>query len=110
MEGLHNFAHSPYHREAWDWWNRTLVKEHKHFSIYHETYHVPKDHYESIYINSHISGLHSTVFKVPDEEGNEVYTHPIVDASKGVLKTSAGRMARSKGDEHDKYEADPYDI
>jgi hypothetical protein len=42
--------------------------------------------------------------------GKEVYTHPIVDASKGLLKTSAGRMARSQGHEHDKMlEVDPYD-
>ena len=107
-EGLHKFAHSKYHREGWDWWNKT-VKEHPHLSIYHETYHVPKGHWESIYVNSHISGINSTVHKVTDEmTGKEMYTYPVVDASKGLLKTSAGRMSRSKADEHDNY-YDPYD-
>ena len=108
VEGLHAFAHSKHHREGWNWWNKN-VKQFPHISIYHETYHVPAGHYESIYVNSHISGINSTTYKVMDKETGETkWASPVVDASKGVLKTSAGRMARSHGDEHDAYGEDPY--
>lgn len=102
-EGLHEFAHSPYHRVGWDWWNRTM-KEHPHLAIYHETYHVPKGNWESIYVNSHISGINSTTHRITDEmTGQDAWARPIVDASKGLLKTSAGRMGRSQGQEHEQY-------
>jgi hypothetical protein len=108
IEGLHKFAHSEYHRKAWAWWNRTY-KQHPHLSIYHETFHVPKGHWETIYVNSHLSHLGSSSVKVTNEETGEVeWANPLVDASKGVLKTSAGRMARSHAEEHDKYEEAPY--
>ncbi|GIZ41165.1 hypothetical protein CKM354_000448000 [Cercospora kikuchii] len=108
IEGLHAFAHSTYHRAAWNWWNKS-TKKYPHLSIFHETYHVPKGHYESIYINSHASGITSITSKVEDKEtGEEKWASPIVDASRGLLKTSASRMARSHGDEHDEYEEDPY--
>lgn len=107
-EGLQKFAQAPIHRNNWDWWNKNL-KQYPHISIYHETYHVPKGHWESIHVNSHISGLNSTTHKVLDEEGNEKWTHPIVDASKGLLRTSGGRMNRSLGHEHDAFDTpDPY--
>ncbi|KAK3706950.1 hypothetical protein LTR37_012449 [Vermiconidia calcicola] len=107
VEGLHAFAHSKYHRGGWDWWNKEYNNM-PHLSIYHETYHAPAGNWESIYVNSHISGINRTSHKVLDDEGREMYIHPIVDASKGVLKTSAGRMDRSQGLEHEKYGADPY--
>lgn len=103
VEGLHAFAHSPYHREGWDWYTKT-AKSVPHISIYHETYHVPKGNWENIYLNSHTSGITSTAHKYFDQErGVEMWASPVVDASKGVLKTSAGRMARSEGKEHEKY-------
>ncbi|KAK3648760.1 hypothetical protein LTR56_001033 [Elasticomyces elasticus] len=102
-EGLHNFAHSKYHTDAWAWWN-TNHKTHPHLSIYHETYDVPKGHWETIYINSHPSHLGSASFKVYDnEKGEEVWQSGLVDASKGALRTSKGRMSRSKGDENDHF-------
>ncbi|KAK4494879.1 hypothetical protein PRZ48_014235 [Zasmidium cellare] len=108
VEGLHAFAHSEHHREAWEWWNRS-IKEVPHLSIWHETYHVPKGHWENIYINSHLGGVTSITSKFTDKEtGSEMWARPVVDASKGLLKTSAGRMARSHGDDHDQYGEDPY--
>ncbi len=107
VEGLHNFAHSPYHRAAWDWWNKNW-KQHPHLSIFHETYHVPKGNWESIYINSHVSGINTTQHKYTDEmTGKEMWASPIVDATKGLLKTSAGRMSRSLATEHDEI-GNPY--
>lgn len=101
-EGLHNFAHSEYHMGGWRWWNRH-VKQYPHISIWHETYHVPKGHWESIYVNSHASGINSTTFRYEDEATEkEMWASPVVDATKGLLKTSAGRMSRSTGDDHEK--------
>jgi len=109
VEGLHAFAHSDYHRAAWAWWNKNH-KQNPHLSIYHETYHVPKGHWETIYINSHISHLATAAVKGKDEKtGEDRWLSPVVDASKGLLKTSAGRMARSfAADEHDGYEDGGY--
>ena len=102
-EGLHAFAHSPFHRKGWSWWTHN-TRKYPYLSIFHETYHVPKGNWESIYVNSHASGINTTTFKVEDEmTGKEMWASPVVDASKGVLKTSAGRMSRSTGNEHDKY-------
>lgn len=107
--GLHAFAHSEYHREGWNWWNKT-VKQHPHISIFHEIFEAPKGHWESIYVNSHVSGINTTMHKVIDEEGAEKWAYPMVDASRGLLKTSAGRMSRSAAQEHEKYEYhDVYD-
>ncbi|KAK3678128.1 hypothetical protein LTR78_002223 [Recurvomyces mirabilis] len=108
IEGLHKFAHDSAHREGWDWWNKDYQKM-PHISIYHEIYSVPKGNWESIYINSHLSGINSTKFKITDMEGKEKWASPVVDASKGLLKTSAGRMSRSQAGEHEKMGVvDPY--
>lgn len=105
VEGLHAFAHSDYHMKGWKWWNAN-VKQWPHLSIYHETYHVPKGHWETIYVNSHVSGLPSARVKTDDG----LWVSPLVDASRGLLKTSAGRMARSDAKEHEKMGIgkDPY--
>lgn len=108
VEGLHKYAHSALHREGWNWWNKH-VKQYPHLSIWHETYHVPKGNWESIYVNSHLSGINSTTHKYTDKEtGKEMWASPVVDASRGLLKTSAGRMSRSQANEHDSYAGDPY--
>ncbi|KAK4097741.1 hypothetical protein N658DRAFT_478426 [Parathielavia hyrcaniae] len=51
--GLHRFAHSPVHRRAWDWFNKTVLGErkHGHIGIFHEVFCAPAGGYESIYIN-----------------------------------------------------------
>ncbi|KAK5716596.1 hypothetical protein LTR15_009487 [Elasticomyces elasticus] len=102
VEGLHAFAHSQYHRAGWDWWNKGYTKF-PHLSIYHETYQVPKGAWENIYINSHASGITSTTSSYVDRDtGKTMWASPVVDASKGLLKTSAGRMSRSQEDSHEK--------
>ncbi|KAK3686918.1 hypothetical protein LTR37_019360 [Vermiconidia calcicola] len=107
-DGLHEFAHSSAHREVWNWWNKH-TKHMPHISIWHETYQVPKGSCKTIYINSHISGLNGASRPYTDEmTGKVLYNYPIVDASKGLLKTSAGRMSRSNASEHDAYGDDPY--
>jgi hypothetical protein len=105
VDGLHRFAHSEYHREGWDWWNR-IVKSHPHLSIFHEVYHAPKGHWENIYINSPRAGITTSWQSFTDYQGSgkKAWASPVVDASRGLLKTSAGRMARSEGLEHERAE------
>jgi heme-degrading monooxygenase HmoA len=56
VEDIHRFAHSPIHREAWDWWN-SIIESHPHLSIMHEVYSAPKKNWENIFINYHLTGI-----------------------------------------------------
>jgi hypothetical protein len=126
-EGLHKYAHSTLHRQAWDWWNRQVkggddakakgtegVNQVRHISIWHETYVVPKGNWETIYAQSEPTGLGAGRVYVDGEskEGDESaqgkWMSTLVDARKGVMKTSKGRMARSQGTEHEGYEESGY--
>ncbi|KAF4535305.1 Transcriptional regulator protein [Lasiodiplodia theobromae] len=119
FEGLQKFAHDPLHREAWNWWNRK-VNSLKHISIWHEVFRCPAGNWEGIYVNSHPRGLAATTVPLTLEKDNEelgvkagekAHYYPIVDARKGLLKTSAGRMSATGSDakEHEKYNDDPYE-
>lgn len=44
------------------------------------------------------------------QAGGDVWVSPIMDASKGRLRTNAGRMGRTQGDDNrKKYGIDPYE-
>ncbi|RJE23450.1 hypothetical protein PHISCL_04208 [Aspergillus sclerotialis] len=101
IEDLHAYAHSPLHREAWNWWN-SLTKSRPYLAINHEVYQSPKKHWENIYINCHPSGINAMV---RTEEG---WTRPIVDARRGGMRSQTGRMSRSAGDDNEKYGPEPY--
>jgi hypothetical protein len=113
IEELHAFAQSPLHREAWAWWNRTL-KEHDFIAIYHEVYAVDSQKWESIYINCQPTGLGATSYL---KKGDKLVTgvvadewiSPVVDASKGKLRTMLGRINRRTGSEHENYGKNPYE-
>lgn len=103
-EGVHAHAHSALHREGWNWYNKELLSR-GCVSIYHELYQVPSGNYETIYGNMAPSGLAATMHRVQREGEKEArWMSPIVDARKGLLKTSRGRMSRSGAHEHDGYE------
>ncbi|KAF2153745.1 hypothetical protein K461DRAFT_311814 [Myriangium duriaei CBS 260.36] len=102
---VHEYAHGPLHREAWTWWYNN-IKDLKEMSIYHELYEVPSGNYEAIYDHMPPALAAATQHKVQlkSEQGTEeAWMLPVVDARKGQLKTSRGRMARSQGQENDKY-------
>jgi len=40
---MHAFAHSPLHREAWDYWNR-IIKSHEFLGVHHEVYEAEAKH------------------------------------------------------------------
>lgn len=111
VDDIHRFAHSPVHREAWDWWNKTY-KQHPYLAIMHEIYCVPKKQWESIYVNYHPTQLAGTTFPKKNKQTGEVeWLSPVVDANRGPLRTSAGRLSKSgkTGDENEiAYGKDPY--
>lgn len=114
-EGLHAFAESPVHREGWDWWNRT-VEQHPHMVIFHEIYKADRKSHENIYVNSQpiLIGMSlpllgstrmsscplltegvigGTSFLVKSEEKEEQqWVNPLLEANRGVLATSKGRL------------------
>ncbi|ODM23776.1 hypothetical protein SI65_01365 [Aspergillus cristatus] len=104
IEEMHRYAHSPLHREAWNWWN-SITRTHPHLSISHEVYHAPKGCWENIYVNYHLTGIANMRIDVKSSEGG---VRPIVDASRGGLRTQTGRLAKSDGADNDKYGIDPY--
>lgn len=119
IDDLHTFAHGPAHRAGWAWWDRT-VKQLGHISICHEIYQVDRGQWESIFINAQPALLGATRYlkrtkkaegQGDDYDSEDQWISPLVDASKGVLRTSAGRLGSrgSQGTEHDKYGPNPYD-
>ncbi|KAJ5215311.1 uncharacterized protein N7498_001718 [Penicillium cinerascens] len=113
-EGLHAFAHTEggVHREAWSYWNTEVMakgktEESRMFGIMHEVYQVPVGKWENIYVNYHPSGLGATTHKV-NVHGQEKWASPLVDARKGLLRSSKGRMAVSTGGDNEIYGDDPY--
>ena len=72
IEDIHQFALSPIHRSAWEWWNKS-VKEHSNLGIMHEVFEVPKrSGWEGIYINYHPTGLAATTKAVDEGEKSKV--------------------------------------
>ena len=113
LEDLHAFAHGPVHREAWDWWAKTL-KQHDYLGINHEIYSADKGQWENIYVNFQPTGLGATTYlrKGDKLEGGIVadeWVSPLVQANKGKLRTSSGRLGRSAGAAHNKYGTKEYE-
>ena len=65
-------------------------------------YAAPAGRWESIYANSHATLLAGTAFRCGGDgegKGEERWVAPIVDASKGALRSSRGRLSgRVEGD------------
>ena len=107
-EGIHKYAHGKLHKEGWAWWNKTEA-QHPYIGIWHEIFVSPRGMWESIYINDTPMGFGATQFPVKDKEtGKTVWQSPLVDASRGVLRTSRGRMTMSHGMDHEGYDWDTY--
>jgi hypothetical protein len=98
-EGVHAFAHDPVHRAGWIWWNKIIATS-PHISIWHELYVVPKGHYESIYGNTKPILFAATSIPVETKQGKKWYSS-VVDANRGVLRTSRGRMALTDVEEQE---------
>ena len=112
VEDLHNFALSPVHREAWNWWSDTYSK-HKNVGIMHEIFAVPERRgWEGIYANYPPTGLGRTTKTVESSEkgGQKMWINPIIDASRGAYRSSRGRMDRGDpdGKGNDSVAREPY--
>lgn len=95
-ESLHRFAYGDLHMKGVRYWNK-IAKESPHIAIYHETYVVPRGHWEAIYIHSKPTGLGDTWFPYKDKEGGkDGFQRPIVDARTGILRSKTGRMSMAR--------------
>ncbi|KAF3403572.1 hypothetical protein F1880_009575 [Penicillium rolfsii] len=110
-ESLHRFAYGEVHMNGVRYWN-SIARKYPHISIYHETYVVPRGHWEAIYINSKPTGLADTWFQFQDkEDGARGLVRPIVDARTGILKSKTGRLSMAnmeKVKEYDEVYGDAY--
>jgi hypothetical protein len=110
---VHAYAHSTLHREAWDYWNRT-VKAHNFLGIHHEVYEADAGHWENIYANFQPTGLGATSYlrrangKLEGGQVSDEWLSPLLPANRGKLSTMWGRLSRGKGDENDKYGKNVY--
>ncbi|KAF2423408.1 hypothetical protein EJ08DRAFT_596166 [Tothia fuscella] len=100
VQHLHDFAHGPLHRDAWNWWNKN-AKDMPHLGIYHEIYDVPKHSWEAVYVHCPPIGLAQAQLEVGDKDGNKEFKSLITDARKGIWRSSAGRMGRQEGKIHE---------
>ena len=107
LTGLHAFAEDVIHKEGWKWWVEGFSKRDgkRHLGIGHEVFEVREGGWEGIWVNYHRSGLAGGIFPVgmrkegggDDDDGEEMaegWQSGIVDAGRGVLRSSRGRMGR----------------
>jgi hypothetical protein len=95
LDDVHRYAHGPTHREAWRWWDATL-KEHNHIGFMHEVFEADRGMWESVYINFQPTLSGATTFlkrggKMVGGEVKEEWVSPLLDANKGILRSSNGR-------------------
>jgi heme-degrading monooxygenase HmoA len=98
MQDVHRFAYGPTHRKIWEYWNNHS-KELAHLGIIHELFEVDKHKWEAVYLNTQPTMLGATLFRRKGDKdmGGEVedaWISSLVDARKGKLRTSAGRLGR----------------
>ncbi|KIW79173.1 hypothetical protein Z517_05785 [Fonsecaea pedrosoi CBS 271.37] len=106
-EDIHKFAYGKLHRECWDWWNKT-IKENDHIGINHEIFEVDRKHWEAIYVNFQPTMLGATTYlrkgdKMVGGTVEDQWISPLVDASRGKLRSSAGRLGRQPGELYEKH-------
>ncbi|EMR66565.1 hypothetical protein UCREL1_6456 [Eutypa lata UCREL1] len=114
VESLHSYAHGPEHMAGLRWWSSVAAKKYPHLSVFHETYSVPKGHFENIYLNCKPLGFGAITVPVSKavEDGKESkleWLQPIVDSKRGPLRTFARRMMRDDMTGHEKDDDDIWD-
>jgi hypothetical protein len=86
-----------------------LAPTHPHLHIWHELFDAPPGRWESIHINAAPNMLAAAALPRPypgddGEEGGEVRWESVaVDATRGRMSSSKGRMGETDGTDNDKY-------
>jgi len=88
IESLHRFAYGDLHRKGWEWWNKLSKEENAHLGINHEIFEAEPGKWEAVYLNQQPSLLSGTAHQ--GEDG--MWRVGTVDASKGKMRNSAGRL------------------
>lgn len=112
-EDIHNFAYQPVHRAAWDWWNASSDGKLDHIGINHEIFEVDRHHWEGVYINFQPTLLGATTYlrkgdKMVGGRVDDQWISPLIDARRGKLRTSAGRLGRDPQQNAEKHHFDGY--
>jgi len=95
IDDVHRFAYGPSHLAAWRWWNDNMKKL-NHIGIMHEVYEADAGMWEGVYVNFQPTLLANTTYLKKDGQlvGGEVkeeWVRPLLDASRGNLRTAMGR-------------------
>ncbi|KPI42521.1 uncharacterized protein AB675_9799 [Cyphellophora attinorum] len=111
-DDLHRFAYGPTHRAIWDKWNKwNKAGKVDHLGINHEIFEVEKHKWEAVYLNFQPTQLGATSFlrkgdKMVGGVVDDQWVGSLMDASKGKLRTSAGRLGRDPNALESVYGAD----
>lgn len=113
-EHVHAYAHyGKMHQEGWNWFNKDVLEQGiDYMSISHDLFSVPKGHWENIYVNFQPTSLGAARFLKPGKEKGEedTWVRGIVDARRGQLKHSAGRMTTGTVVQPEKYLGSKFDV
>ena len=112
VEDVHNFAYSPLHREAWEWYNKLGHENNKHLGINHEIFEAAPGAWEAIYINQQptlLGGAYAPRKGDKDIGGRQEdnFVSTLMDAKTGKYRTSAGRLGRDARSLHEKNQWEP---
>ena len=96
IEDLHAFAHTGLHRDTWLWWEKNL-KRMDAVGINHEIFLAEPGAWENVYVNFQPTMLGATTYLKKGDKlvgGNvaDEWIHPLVDARRGKLAKSSGRL------------------
>lgn len=112
IEAIHDFAYGPIHKSGWDWWNNLTESESKHIGINHEIFASEPGQWEAIYVNHQPTLLGATTYlkkgdKMIGGTVEDKWITGLVDASKGKLRASAGRLGWQPEKLYEKYDRVP---
>ncbi|CAK7211043.1 hypothetical protein SEUCBS140593_001034 [Sporothrix eucalyptigena] len=102
VHGLQRFACSEAHQEAYRWLGVVTTagqdgssQKYPHLSAFHETFVVPADGYETLYINTAPILLGNTYIEKEGDDDEQVWLSSLVDADDARLRTMTARLKRS---------------
>ncbi|QKX61124.1 uncharacterized protein TRUGW13939_08271 [Talaromyces rugulosus] len=93
LDSLQVFANGPVHAKGMVWLNKIGLKQYPSIGIMHETYNIPKGHWETISLNTRPFGMAATQHFVQDKESGETKRiSPVVEADGKAWDRMVNRM------------------